>query len=301
MSNSIKLNDYQLNQIVNFYKEYAEPTDNDSILFRAKSKDFSIIIYKNLTCLFQGKNAQDELNKWKENEEIQLDLFNDEIELDINSNQAHIGSDEVGCGDYFGPVVVAASFVKEIDIKYLKDIGIKDSKQLSDSDIIKLAPLIKERVKTITFVLSNKKYNELQEKGNYNLNKIKAYLHNFVLSKISKETSFDKLVVVDQICSEELYYKYLLDYKSNDILRNIHFETKAENKYLAVACASIVARETFLKEIDKMNEELGYKIILGASSKVDELAKKILDEKGMDYLKQFVKYHFKNTQKILEM
>ena len=180
MSNSIKLNDYQLNQIVNYYKEYAEPTDNDSILFRAKSKDFSIIIYKNLTCLFQGKNAQDELNKWKENEEIQLDLFNDEIELDINSNQAHIGSDEVGCGDYFGPVVVAASFVKEIDIKYLKDIGIKDSKQLTDTDIIKLAPLIKEKVKTITFVLSNKKYNELQEKGNYNLNKIKAYLHNFV-------------------------------------------------------------------------------------------------------------------------
>ena len=301
MSNSIKLNDYQLNQVVNYYKEYAEPTDNDSILFRAKSKDFSIIIYKNLTCLFQGKNAQEELNKWKANEVIQIDLFKDEIELEVNSNQDHIGSDEVGCGDYFGPVVVAASFVKEIDIQYLKDIGIKDSKQLTDTDIIKLAPLIKEKVKTITFVLSNKKYNELQEKGNYNLNKIKAYLHNFVLSKISKETSFDKLIVVDQFCSEELYYKYLLDYKSNDILRNIHFETKAENKYLAVACASIVARETFLKEIDKMNEELGYKIILGASSKVDELAKKILDEKGMDYLKQFVKYHFKNTQKILEM
>ena len=301
MSNSIKLNDYQLNQIVSYYKEFAESTDNDSILFRAKSKDFSIIIYKNLTCLFQGKNAQEELNKWKANEVIQIDLFKDEIELEVNSNQDHIGSDEVGCGDYFGPVVVAASFVKEIDIQYLKDIGIKDSKQLTDTDIIKLAPLIKEKVKTITFVLSNKKYNELQEKGNYNLNKIKAYLHNFVLSKISKETSFDKLIVVDQFCSEELYYKYLLDYKSNDILRNIHFETKAENKYLAVACASIVARETFLKEIDKMNEELGYKIILGASSKVDELAKKILDEKGMDYLKQFVKYHFKNTQKILEM
>ena len=301
MSNSIKLNDYQLNQIVSYYKEFAESTDNDSILFRAKSKDFSVIIYKNLTCLFQGKNAQEELNKWKANEVIQIDLFKDEIELEVNSNQDHIGSDEVGCGDYFGPVVVAASFVKEIDIQYLKDIGIKDSKQLTDTDIIKLAPLIKEKVKTITFVLSNKKYNELQEKGNYNLNKIKAYLHNFVLSKISKETSFDKLIVVDQFCSEELYYKYLLDYKSNDILRNIHFETKAENKYLAVACASIVARETFLKEIDKMNEELGYKIILGASSKVDELPNKILDEKGMDYLKQFVKYHFKNTQKILEM
>ena len=87
MSNSIKLNDYQLNQIVNYYKEYAEPTDNDSILFRAKSKDFSIIIYKNLTCLFQGKNAQEELNKWKANEEIQLDLFKDEIELGIQNNR----------------------------------------------------------------------------------------------------------------------------------------------------------------------------------------------------------------------
>lgn len=301
MSNSIKLDQSKLNKIVSYYTEYADSIDNDSILFKAKSKDFSIIIYKNLTCLFQGKNAQEELNKWKANEEIQLDLFDDEIKLDVNSNQAHIGSDEVGCGDYFGPIVVAASFVKEIDIQYLKDIGIKDSKQLSDAEIIKLAPLIKEKVKTITFVLSNKKYNELQEKGNYNLNKIKAYLHNFVLSKISKETSFNKLVVVDQFCSEELYYKYLLDYKSNDILRNIHFETKAENKYLAVACASIVARDTFLKEIDKMSEELGYKIILGASNKVDELAKKILDEKGMDYLKQYIKYHFKNTQKILEM
>lgn len=301
MSNSIKLNENQLNQIVNHYKDFADSIDNDNVLFKAKSKDFTILIYKNYTCLFQGKNAKEEMNKWTNIETIQLDLFNDNIPTEINSNQDHIGSDEVGCGDYFGPVVVCASFVKQSDIQYLKDIGVKDSKQLNDNDILKLAPLIKEKVKTVSFILSNKKYNELQEKGNYNLNKIKAYLHNFVLSKISKETSFNKLVVVDQFCSEELYYKYLLDYKTNDILRNIHFEMKAENKYIAVACASIVARETFLKEIDKMSEELGYKIILGASNKVDELAKKILDEKGMNYLKQYIKFHFKNTQKILEM
>ena len=151
-----------------------------------------------------------------------------------------------------------------------------------------------------------KEYDELQKRllvenkrsEIKNINKqIKEIRRNGLIDE--KDCIFRNLE--DQKQYELEHVKYLLDYKTNDILRNIHFEMKAENKYIAVACASIVARETFLKEIDKMSEELGYKIILGASNKVDELAKKILDEKGMDYLKQYIKFHFKNTKKILEM
>lgn len=301
MSNSIKLNEKKLNEIVNYYKDYQEFIDNDNVLFKAKGKDFTILIYKNLTCLFQGKKALEELSKWDETNSYQLELFSDANSENIKYLKDHIGSDEVGCGDYFGPVVVCATYVKESDTQYLLDIGVKDSKQLNDENIKKIAPLIKEKIQSVTFVLSNKKYNELQDSNDYNLNKIKAYLHNFVLFEIVSKTKFNDLVVVDQFCSEENYYKYLNDYKTKNILRNIHFETKAENKYLAVACASIIARDTFLKEIDKISNELNHEVILGAGEKVDELASNILKEKGIDYLKNYVKYHFKNTDKILKM
>ena len=105
---------------------------------------------------------------------------------------------------------------------------------------------------------------------------------------------------MDQFCSEDLYYNYLRDYKNENIVKNITFKTKAESKYLAVACASIVARDIFINEIEKLKEETGYNILLGADSKVDDLARKIYEEKGLDFLKNIVKFHFKNTEKILK-
>ena len=286
MSNSFKANLKQVEQIIEYYKEYQDEVTPTNIYFNASTGDFSVLIYSNYTVLFQGKKASEEASKWIEITSVSSTYLN-----------THIGSDEVGCGDYFGPIVVSSALVNKADIQYLLDIGVKDSKLLNDEKIKELAPIVLSKVKSATFVLSNRKYNEIRD--GYNLNKVKAYLHNFVLSKLVKLTKFNDKIVVDQFCSKDLYYNYLGDYKRNDIVDNITFETKAESKYIAVACASIIARYTFLNEIEKLKEKTGYNILLGADSKVDLLARKILLEKGLDYLKNIVKLHFKNTEKII--
>lgn len=285
MSNSFKSNINQVSSIVKYYNDIQCEIDDLNIMFKGKTEDFSVLIYSNYTVLFQGKKAHDEYLKWVKEENVEE--FID-----------HVGSDEVGCGDYFGPIVVCATLIKKEDYGFLKEIGVKDSKQLNDNEIKRIASKIKDKIKSVTFTLSNEKYNQLYKTSNYNMNKIKAYLHNYVLYKIVNKNKFNGKIIVDQFCSEELYYNYLRDYKSNDIQTNISFTTKAENKYLAVACASIIARDTFLNEIEKISNETGYNILLGASNEVDKLAKKILDEKGLEYLSKYVKLNFKNTEKI---
>ena len=291
MSNSFKASNEQLNTIIKYYQEHQKEVDTETIFFKASTDDFTVLIYSNLTVLFQGKKAKEELAKW-------IDIPTEKEIDDGYDILSHIGSDEVGCGDYFGPIVVCAAYVKDSDCNYLIDIGVKDSKQLNDNKIKELAEKIKSRIKVASFVLTNKKYNEIRD--GYNLNKIKAYLHNFVLYNLSKNVNFNDKIVVDQFCSEDLYYNYLRDYKNENIVKNITFKTKAESKYLAVACASIVARDIFINEIEKLKEETGYNILLGADSKVDDLARKIYEEKGLDFLKNIVKFHFKNTEKILK-
>lgn len=300
MANSFKADITTIEKIIEYYKYLQVETSNINVYFKASCKQFSVTIYSNNTVLFQGKEAIKELERWTvlDCEQPSLDLEYEEI---IDDEVDHIGSDEVGCGDYFGPVVVTSCFVSKENYHYLVDIGVKDSKKLTDSKVKELAKLIKDKVTSVTFVLTNKKYNEIHNNSAYNLNKIKAYLHNFVLYKLRSKIDFKGKIVVDQFCEENTYFNYLKDYKTQDIQKNITFTTKAESKYIAVSCASIIARERFLEEIDRIKNETGYNIVLGAGNEVDKLAKQILDEKGFEYLSNYVKLHFKNTEKIKQM
>lgn len=297
MNKSFKASAETIEKIIEYYADYKTDFDEQKFFFKAKKDSFSILVYKNYTVFFQGNNFEDEMKKWDNSLEDSLfpeESINEEVFLD---NEDAIGSDEVGCGDYLAPIVVCCAYVKESKHQFLKEIGVKDSKQLSDVQIRKIAPLIKENTTYAYFVLSNQKYNELVEKK-YNLNKIKAYLHNFVITKLIAKTNFANKIVIDQFCSVDNYYNYLADY-DGIIARNILFTEKAENKCLAVACASIIARDIFLEEVRKIEFETGYEIILGAGSQVDELGIQILNEKGVDFLKRYSKFNYKNTNKIL--
>lgn len=283
MNKSIKVSSEKIKEIIDYYNAYQKECSDINKLFEAKTENVSVTIYNNNTVFFQGKDALLEASKW--------DTYSGYLDN-------HIGSDEVGCGDYLAPIVVCASYVKKEDINYLLEIGVKDSKQLNDTKIQEIFEHIKDRIAYAYFVLSNEKYNELINKG-YNLNKIKAYLHNFVLYNLVKKTNFSSKIVVDDFCGESLYYRYLLSYDNSKIQKNITFETKAENKYLAVACGSIIARHYFIEEINKINARFDSNIPLGASSKVDDYAKQMVLKYGTDFLLKYSKYHFKNTEKVL--
>ena len=280
-------------------------------IFLADEEDTVVTLYESNKVVFQGVSADIDANMWKEREKAltgKYPIENKKKEKKKENKKekekdnkdyyfiSSIGSDEVGTGDYFGPIVVTASYVNLSDIKYLEQLGVRDSKKITDEKILKIAPELIKRIPHVTVILTNEQYNNMHNKE-VNMNAIKAIMHNKVLySLINKEKyNYDK-IVVDQFVHSEKYYDYLKNTKN--VVKNISFTTKAEDKCLSVACASVISRYIFLNEIEKMGKKYGDKILLGAGNDVDELAKKLKDKYGLDEFKKMVKLNFKNTEKI---
>lgn len=302
-----KISDETKKEMIEYFKDKKSDKTPPYAVFFAYEEDTAITLYESNKVVFQGVSADIDADMWRQREkaltgkypiENQKKEKKKEKEKDntdyyfINS----IGSDEVGTGDYFGPIVVTASYVNRKDINFLESLGVRDSKKLTDEKIIKIAPELIKRIPHITVILTNEQYNNMHNRE-INMNAIKAIMHNKVLySLISKnEYDYDK-IVVDQFVNSNKYYDYLKN--SKYIVKNITFTTKAEDKCLSVACSSIISRYIFLNEIEKMSKKYNAKILLGAGNDVDELAKELKNKYGIDELKKMIKYNFKNTQKI---
>ena len=130
------------------------------------------------------------------------------------------------------------------------------------------------------------------------MNKIKAILHNKVLHKLSSSINDYEYIIVDQFAEPYVYFNYLKN--SSNVVRNITFFTKGEDKHLSVACASLISRYIFIKEFDKLSKNLGIELPKGASNIVDDVGKNIVNQYGFDKLKEIAKINFKNTEKIKE-
>lgn len=309
MTITLKVSEKTRNQMVDFFQDLKRDKTPAYAIFQAQDGDTVVTLYESGKCVFQGKDADLSSNFWIETEKINTgraittnsdeEKKKDSIYVDpkIYYSTA-IGSDEVGTGDYFGPIVVTAAYVKKEDIKYLESLGVKDSKKLTDEKILEIVPIITSKIKYNTITLSNKDYNSYYAKG-YNMNKIKAILHNKALSNLKREKIPYDYIVVDQFAEKYVYFSYLKEV--NDVVRDITFVTKGEDKSPAVALASIISRYVFIKEISKMSKELGMLIPKGASDKVDEVALKVANKYGFDKLNDVVKLNFKNTDKIKEL
>lgn len=208
-----------------------------------------------------------------------------------------VGSDEVGTGDYFGPITVVATYVSKEHIPLLRELGVKDSKGLKDEQISAIAKEIKHVIPYSLLTLHNEKYNQLQQSG-MSQGKLKALLHNqaigHVLNKISPQKP--EAILIDQFAKEEVYYQYL---KGQKVVHreNVYFSTKAESVHLSVAAASILARYAFVQHFENLSKEAGFVIPKGAGAQVDVAAAKLIQAKGKESLPHFVKLHFANTEK----
>lgn len=131
------------------------------------------------------------------------------------------------------------------------------------------------------------------------MNAIKAILHNQCYLHLRKKVKSPFTGIIDQFTPEESYYRYLKDEK--EVFRDLRFETKAENKYLAVACGAIIARSAFLEALSQLESYTGMPLPKGASVKVDQAAADILSKHGLDMLNKVAKLHFKNTEKAKEI
>lgn len=271
------------------------------VLFAAKLSDTAITAYKSGKVMFQGGGAEREAARWSSESALPTKASATKTKGDsLPENFAAlsvIGSDETGTGDYFGPVTVAAVYVPAEKIALVQELGVKDSKQLTDDYMRKIAPDLMKVCTHSILTMRNDKYNEIQARG-YSQGKIKALLHNqalkHVLTKIAPEKP--QYILIDQFAERGIYYNHIKNEKQI-IRENVLFSTKAENLHVAVATASILARYAFLKEMDRLAEIVGYPLQKGASGKVDEMAAKIWLTHGEETLKSMTKWHFANTEK----
>lgn len=205
------------------------------------------------------------------------------------------GSDEVGTGDYFGPVVVCACVVTQAHYDLLPISEIMDTKMMKDDDILRIAPQIMDVCEYSLLVVDNPTYNEIHKK--HNLNTIKALLHNKAYVHLQKRDQLPKHAVIDQFMLESSYYKALA--QEPEVVRSLTFVTKAENQYIAVACAAIIARFAFLKAFESFHETYNLVFPKGAGAQVDRFGVQLVAEFGHDILQKVAKIHFANTKRIL--
>ncbi len=211
-----------------------------------------------------------------------------------------IGSDEVGTGSYFGPLTVACVFVPKDKIKTLQQLGVKDSKHLTDTQIQEIVPKIKELVPYKLLTLWPEKYNAVQQTKN--LNEMKALLHNQAIKLLYQQLNPETVqaVLIDEFCTQKNYYRYLKE-ETTPLKSITYFKTKGESHHIAVAAASMIARNAFLTGLQTLSKEYGYKLLSGAHTNVDQLASKILEYDGMEVLSKVAKLHFANTQKAIDL
>ncbi|WP_257346489.1 ribonuclease HIII [Pseudalkalibacillus decolorationis] len=302
----LKLSKEQLSQLQSEYKAFLQDKVPQGGQFVAKVSGCTITAYRSGKVLFQGAAAEQESAKWSK------DVIKNKPVIEKRKRKTHnhlppetitsmsiIGSDEVGTGDFFGPITVVAAYVSKENMALVKELGVKDSKMLKDPQIIKIAKDLLRVIPYSLMVLHNEKYNQLQSKG-ATQGKMKAMLHHQAIDNVMKKLPDDSNlegVLIDQFCEPGVYFRHTKSSANTEI--PYFFETKAESLHLSVAAASIIARYAFLKKMDEISEKTGVTIPKGAGSHVDEAAAKIILKHGIGDLEQITKAHFANTKKAL--
>lgn len=205
-------------------------------------------------------------------------------------DDGHIGVDESGKGDYFGPLVIAACYVGPEHLAELD--GVKDSKKLTDKDALRLSDQIRRTCPHSIVAIGPTKYNELYAKMR-NLNRLLSWGHAQAIQNVAEQQPCD-LAISDQF-GDPGYIRTLLKQKGVEL--KLEAMVRAESD-LAVAAASILARAEFLRRLKRLGEEFGMELPKGATNVIDP-AKRFVAKHGEGALGNVAKLHFKTTDKVL--
>lgn len=260
-------------------------------VFAAKKKGVSCVLYESGKLMVQGKEMSAFMEFYIEPEILKSFIYT-HAELNIDQN-ARIGIDESGKGDFFGPLCVAGVYAEGKAILHLKEIGVKDSKLLSDEAIHKVARQICAEYEHHIIKINPLRYNELQKQFG-NLNLLLAWGHATAIEQLVKSTDCHN-VIVDQFAAEHTVINALHKKKLEVQLAQRH---RAEED-LVVAAASILARHAFLNSLEKMRVEFDMNFPKGASKATIEAGRKFVREYGVENLGKVAKLHFKTTNEVL--
>ena len=218
-------------------------------------------------------------------------------------NEPHIGTDEAGKGDFFGPLVTAGVYVDERTAKLLRTLGVRDSKLVGDRELRGLATNIRDVVeddKRAVIILAPKRYNELYKQmrsEGKNLNTLLAWAHTRVIEDLIGHGLRPNFILSDQFGDKRyIENRLMVDTRLSGVpVLQMH---RAEAD-VAVAAASILARDAFLGWLAQAGKRLGLTVPKGASPKVIETGKLLVSRMGADGLKDYAKVSFKTMQKVL--
>ena len=179
--------------------------NNPYVTFAAKVKGGTVLVYTSGKVVFQGANAETIAEQFGYQSASQS--TSDTVS---GQNIPLIGSDEVGNGSYFGGLAVVASFVTPDDHALLKKLGVDDSKNLTDSKIRQIAPILENNIKHKALLLSPQKYNQVVGKGKmHNAVSVKVALHNQAIYLLLQDGVKPEKIVIDAFTSRQNYQKYL--------------------------------------------------------------------------------------------
>ena len=275
-------------------------------IFRAKRNGVTITAYQSGKVLFQGALADDEAQQWThlskgDSTTTRKNPLTKDSRSQNYSQKVLIGSDEVGNGSYFGPLTVCSVYLTPNQFPLMQELGVKDSKLLSDHQIRDLAKQIKSCVTYHLTICPPDKYNAHIDR--LNAVGMKVSLHNFTIQKLlekldDKEKEELDGILIDQFTPAASYLKYVKR-ETHPYTKDLIFEKKAESLHLSVACASIIARAAFLESLETLGRPYHTTLPSGAGANVDAFGRRLVAQYGPEVLEKTAKLHFKNTQKIL--
>jgi len=204
-----------------------------------------------------------------------------------------VGSDESGKGDYFGPLVVAAVGVVPGREGELQDLGVRDSKEMADSTVLRAAVAVRRSFPHAIRALSPVQYNAAHEREK-NVALFLSRLHAEAIAEAALAAGGCDRVVIDQFTFSERLEKAL---RKEGVEAPVEIRPRAEDNP-AVAAASVLARAEFLIGLRESGDEHGLELPKGAGEPVERMARKIFREGGLPALAQVAKIHFKTTEKV---
>lgn len=265
--------------------------------FLARKAGLVVNLYNNGKIVISGKNENErkEIEQYLNSIQAEKHIKNEKHYLPIEVSGIRIGTDEVGKGDYFGPLIIAGVLADESQIKKLEELGIKDSKSFSDTTIqnftFKIKEILSEKQYDIV-TISPIKYNLLHKRMK-NVNRILGWGHARAIENILKNNPECKSAVSDQFGDQSFIENALM--KQGKKIKLI--QTPKAEREMTVATASILARSEFINRMNEMNESFGMEFPKGATD-VISTAEKFIKTYSSKALLNVAKIHFKTTKKI---
>ena len=268
----------------------------EKIFFTKNSETAALVIYwsskKGFSFVLEGNfSSKEELVAIFKGEDLSL-------HSGVTEFNQYVGMDESGKGDFFGPLVAAGFYCKKNDLKNLMKAGVRDCKKLTNRNTLEIAQVLRsqyhENIRTVCLMPEeyNVKYEEFTQKG-LKLNSMLGNLYAILINDFENSTLQPDGYYIDRFGDE----KFVISQLTKKIKLKMDINAEVD---MAVAAASIIARAVFLEKIQELSQILGENIPLGAGAPVDTFAKKYIKPLTPDKRSQFIKVHFKSTEKMFQ-